>query len=226
MDSILDRSDLEELLCFVWTSPWHISLFRHSICHQWHICLTLLLAFKPDMLSDSDTDILSDILSETFQTFYLTYISKIVSDILSGRGGAQRASDPVGPREMARWQCWLGSWQVREWVWCMLCCVVWFVCVQEVPLKSRDCHAANGENPASSSGWTPVVFPPKPNWWSGKHPDMISGNQTNIKPGNKKSIEIHGWWCVYIYYIYILWGSNMAMEHPALKKYCPDELPL
>ena len=23
---------------------------------------------------------------------------------------------------------------------------------------------------------------------------------------------------VYIYYIYILWGSNMAMEHPALKK--------
>lgn len=42
------------------------------------------------MLSDSDTDILSDI------------YSKIVSDILSGRGGAQRASDPVGPREMAR----------------------------------------------------------------------------------------------------------------------------
>ena len=36
-------------------------------------------------------------------------------------------------------------------VYAVLCCVV-CVCVQEVPLKSRDCHAANGENPASSSG--------------------------------------------------------------------------
>lgn len=170
---------------------------------------------------------ISNILSDIY--------SKIVSDILPGRGGAQRASDPVGPREMARslykvavhrrlankktgWQCWLGSWQVREWVWCMLCCVVWFVCVQEVPLKSRDCHAANGENPASSSGWTPVVFPPKPNWWSGKHPDMISGNQTyqtwqqkiNGNPCLMMCIYIY---TIYLYYIYILWESNMAMEH-------------